>query len=102
MTEVTYGQRENVFKQINILFKDVPSEVKVTLYEQLISLESKEREDIKNLKTSNMGDKEKLEELKLMNSYTERYATIIKEQFEIYRDKNATYSENGLPNNVIS
>ena len=101
MISVTYKLRESVMKQIDLLYKDVPDNIRVGLYQDILALESKEREEIKRLKENMVGEKEVLEELSLMSSYTNKYDTLIKEHFNIYRDQNAVYSEDGLPKDVI-
>ncbi len=90
MINLTYDQRNMVFNQINILYRDIPDSFKVSLYEQLFTLEKKEKEQTKELIINNLQSKETLELLKLINNFTAEYAKIIKENYEMYNSKNST------------
>lgn len=88
MIDLTYDQRNMVLNQINILYRDIPDDIKLSLYQQLFDLEKKEREQMKKIMTNNES-KKTLELLKLMNNFTAEYAMIIKENYESYNSLNS-------------
>lgn len=99
---VTYQQREAVMRQIAVLFKDLPENKKVAAYEEVFNLEAKEREAIRQVKTTKTGDAALKEEIAIMTSITNQLDALCKEHYYAHQNQmNEEIRTEGLPNNVL-
>ena len=98
--DITYKQRELVLRQADILYQNVPDSVKVEMYQEIFYTESLERDEIRKVKESFLGEKAVIEELSIINNYTNKYEAIIKDHFNHYQE--GLKQEITESNNVLS